>query len=125
MIKTMEESEDGFPKLAFVQGRISDMVYLPDGSCVDGSFLTTICDNYSEYISCYQVYQGNDFQVTFRVVPKNNDQGTIDVINTVANALRVLVKEQIEIKIDITNVIEDFAGKRKFIISEIALAKLK
>ena len=48
LIQECEESYDGFQKIAFVQGRTSDMLYLPNGDVIDGSYLTTICDNYSE-----------------------------------------------------------------------------
>lgn len=123
MIKTMMESEDGFPKLAFVQGRISDMIYLPDGSCIDGSYLTTICDNYSEYISCYQIYQTMSGNIIFRVIPKSKNEQSIAAIYNVLNALYSLVERQIQVKLELTDKIDDFAGKRKFIISEIALSR--
>lgn len=124
LLKECVESEDGFQKIAFVQGRTSDMLYLPNGDVVDGSFLTTICDNYSAHISCYQIHQAEDYNVVFKVVPKNSDSSHIVIINNIADDFRSLVKNSIEIKVEITETIEDFAGKRKFIISDIALAKL-
>lgn len=124
MLKTMEESEDGFPKLAFVQGRISDMIYLPDNTCLDGSYLTTICDNHSEHISCYQIHQQKDYNIIFTVIPKNATEQTIHVIQNITHSLENLVKNQVKIELRIVDKIEDFAGKRKFIISEIALSKL-
>lgn len=123
LLKDCNESADGFQKIAFVQGRTSDMLYLPNGDVLDGSYLTTICDNYSEYISCYQIYQAMDYNVTFRVIPKASDQSH-SIINKIADDFRALVKNAVDIKVEITNSIEDFAGKRKFIISDIALSKL-
>lgn len=123
LLKDCNESGDGFQKIAFVQGRTSDMLYLPNGDIVDGSYLTTICDNYSEHISCYQIYQAMDYNVTFRVIPKESDQSH-RTINKIADDFRVLVKNVVDIKVEITDSIEDFAGKRKFIISDIALSKL-
>lgn len=124
IVKTMEESEDGFPKLAFVQGRISDMIYLPDNTCLDGSYLTTICDNHSEHISCYQIHQQKNYNIIFSVIPKNETGQTIHVIQNITHSLENLVKNQVKIELKIVDKIEDFAGKRKFIISEIALSKL-
>lgn len=121
ILKTMDESADGFPRMDFVRGRITDMVYLPDGSVVDGSFLTTICDSYSEYISCYQIHQYSDYSITFKVVTKGNDAAP--VVRKVEKTLSELVKNSVKITTEEVDRIEDFEGKRKFIISEIALAK--
>lgn len=121
IIKTMSESEDGFPKMSFVQGRMTDMIYLPDGSRVDGSYLTTICDNYYNYISCYQIHQSKNYDITFKVIPKSNDKKAIDTIHHITESLSHLTKGNVKIRLEITNRIDDFAGKRKFIISEIAL----
>ncbi len=120
--QTMEESEDGFPKLDFVQGRISDAVWMPDGTYIDGAFLTTICDNYSEYIACYQIHQQLDYSIDISFVLKTEDKS---IINRIVNDFKVLTKEQVEIRPRIVKEIADFAGKRKFIISEISLAKQK
>ena len=125
LLKDCFDSEDGFQKIAFVQGRTSDMLYLPNGDIIDGSFLTTICDNYSPYISCYQIYQSLDYNVVFRVIPQNIDETHFAIINKIADEFRSLVKNLILIKVEITDKIDDFAGKRKFIISDIALSKLQ
>lgn len=124
IVKTMLESKDGFPKLEFVQGRISDMIYLPDNTYLDGSYLTTICDNYSEQISCYQIHQYANFDITFVVVLKRQNTQSMYVIQEIKQVLESLVKYQVRIEVRIVDKIEDFAGKRKFIISEIALSKL-
>ena len=63
--------------------------------------------------------------MTFRVVPTSSDQSHLIIINKIADDFRSLVKNVIDIKIIITDSIEDFAGKRKFIISDIALSKLQ
>lgn len=125
LLKDCLDSEDGFQKIAFVQGRTSDMLYLPNGDIIDGSFLTTICDNYSMYISCYQIYQSLDYNVVFRVIPQNIDETHFSIINKIADEFRSLVNNLILIKVEITDKIDDFAGKRKFIISDIALSKLQ
>lgn len=117
----MDESPDGFPRMDFVRGRITDMVHLPDGSVVDGSFLTTVCDNYSEHISCYQIHQHDDYSITFKVVTKGNDADP--VVRKVEATLKDLVKNSVKITTEKVDSIKDFAGKRQFIISEIALAK--
>lgn len=124
MVKTIEESEDGFPKLEFVQGRISDAVWLPNGTYVDGAFLTTICDNYSDYIACYQIHQQLGHSIDLSFIPKEGVSGTDIIIKKIVEDFRKLTTNQVEIRPKVVNSIPDFAGKRKFIISEISLAKL-
>lgn len=124
LVKTMEESEDGFPKLEFVQGRISDAIWLPNGTYVDGAFLTTICDNYSEYIACYQIHQKLDHSIDVSFIPKDGVSGTNVIIEKIIEDFRKLTINQVEINKKVVNEIPDFAGKRKFIISDISLASL-
>lgn len=123
-IKTMRESEDGFPKLEFVQGRISDAVWLPDGTYVDGAFLTTICDNYSDYIACYQVYQSMDYSVNIKFVLKNHNDESVVALEKIISDFKYLTKNVVLITYSVVPEIPDFAGKRKFIISDISLSKL-
>lgn len=125
LVKTMEESEDGFPKLEFVQGRISDAVWLPNGTYVDGAFLTTICDNYSDYIACYQIHQQMDFSIDVSFIPKKDVEGTDVIIAKIVSDFIKLTNNQVEIRSKVVDSIPDFAGKRKFIISEISLDRLK
>lgn len=125
LVKTMDESEDGFPKLEFVQGRITDAVWLPDGTYVDGAFLTTICDNYSDYIACYQIHQQLDHSIDVSFIPKGAAAGANGIIEKIVDDFRKLTDNQVAVRYKIVSEIPDFAGKRKFIISEISLARLK
>lgn len=125
LLKTIEESEDGFPKLEFVQGRISDAIWLPDGTYVDGAFLTTICDNYCDFIACYQIHQQLDHNIDIYFIPKEGVKEAENVIEKIVEDFKALTNGQIEIRHHIVKEIPDFVGKRKFIISEISLAKLK
>lgn len=124
MILTMEESLDGFPKLEFVQGRITDAIWLPDGTYVDGAYLTTICDNYCDSIACYQVHQQLDYSIDLSFVPKNDVEDINLVIGKIISDFQQLINNQVKIRSEIVSNITDFAGKRKFIISEISLSKI-
>lgn len=124
LLQTMDESTDGFPKLEFIQGRISDAIWLPDGTYVDGAFLTTICDNYSDYIACYQVHQQLDYSIDLSFIPKNEVKDINIVIGKIISDFQQLIKNQVKIRQAIVSEIPDFAGKRKFIISDISLSKI-
>lgn len=125
IVKMMNESEDGFPKLEFVQGRISDAIWLPNGTYVDGAFLTTICDNYSDYIACYQIHQQLDYSIDVSFIPKESVDGANEIIEKIVVDFCKLTNDQVAIRHKVVSEIPDFAGKRKFIISEISLARLQ
>ena len=124
-LKTMQESNDGFPKIEFVRGRISDAVWLPDGTYIDGAFLTTICDNYSDFVACYQIIQSLDYSIQVNFIPKKEVEDFNIARNQIITEFQALTKGQITINHSIVSEISDFAGKRKFIISEISLSKIK
>jgi phenylacetate-CoA ligase len=123
--QSMEESNDGFPKMEFVKGRISDAIWLPDGTYVDGAYLTTICDNYSENIDSYQLIQHLDYSIEVKFIPKLENEKSMAAMDKIIDELRRLVNNKVNIKYDILENIPDFAGKRKFIISELSLEKVK
>lgn len=123
-IKTMKESHDGFPKMEFVRGRISDAVWLPDGTYIDGAYLTTICDNYSDYVACYQIIQDLDYSVQINFIPRQGDFNFDLIKNKIINEFQELTKEKIKINHSTVSKISDFDGKRKFIISNISLSKV-
>lgn len=123
LLHTMNDSYDGFPKLSFVKGRTTDMLPLPNGDVLDGSYLTTICDAYSDYISCYQLYQRINYDIVFYVVLKKDDKLSGDIVTKIKEQLCVVSNNQINIHIKKVDSIPDFAGKRKFIISELTVGK--
>ena len=124
IVHTMEESSDGFPKMEFVKGRISDAIWLPDGTYVDGAFLTTICDNYSDFIDCYQIRQGKNYSVNVDFVLKEGAEGGSESVDSIVRDLRKLLSDKVALSVNIVRDIPDNAGKRKFIISDISLSKL-
>jgi phenylacetate-CoA ligase len=49
-----------FPLIEYVQGRISDTIYLSDGTPVPGEFWTTIFDDHADSIRSFRVHQNSD-----------------------------------------------------------------
>lgn len=123
MIKTMETSEDGFPKINFVKGRISDAIYFEDDSYLDGAFLTTVCDGFEDVIDSYQVYQKLDYSLILRIVPVKGIPRVHPRIQVVINKFEEFTKDKIKFNTEFVKNISDDNGKRRFIISEIALMK--
>lgn len=119
MIKTIDKSDDGFPKIDFVKGRISDFIIFKDGSYLDGAFLTTICDGYEDVIDSYQIYQNKENKVFFRLVLVEGVSKSNKRLNFVINKFRDLVITKADFELEFVDVIPDDRGKRRFIISDI------
>ena len=118
--KFSQDSEDGYPKLNFVKGRISDNIYMPDGiGKIDGVFLTALCDDFTESISAYQVYQQKDYHVCLRVVLKPGvSRDCLDIVK-LKNKFSDAINGELSWSIEFLDKIPDYKGKKRYIISEI------
>lgn len=123
IFKTAKESHDGYPKLSFVEGRITDSIYLPDGTHIDGAYLTTICDAYPDVIDSFQIYQDEDYSVELRLILKpcvtDNNQSVKDIVS----AFRKKLGSVVPFSYTILDNIPGDNGKKRYIISKIALSK--
>ena len=121
LAKTAQESGDGYPKLHFVDGRISDNIIFPDGKKIDGVYLTAICDVCPDVISSYQVYQYADYSVSLRLVLKNGISEDDVRIKNIYCELEKLVGKHVSCRLEFLENISPVKGKKRYIISEIAL----
>lgn len=95
------------------------MVILPDGSYLDGSYLTTIFDDYTSYIHSFQVIQRADFSIDINLT-KLDHENIESILNNVHCVLAEKTKSQVSIRINIVDHIEDNRGKHRYVISELA-----
>lgn len=114
------------PLLKPVKGRISDSVYTPDNNTyIDGNYLNSIFDDYPLLFSQFQVYQKADFSITLKVKIYQDNDETLLALKHIKERLEQDVEHKIPITIQIVNHIDDDHGKIRYIISEIALEKMK
>jgi phenylacetate-CoA ligase len=113
------------PLLKEVKGRISDAVYTPDGLYIDGDYLTTVFDNYTEFIDQFQIYQKSDYSVIVYVKLYDKNDETIKIVLTVKQIIEQNVKNKVPVTIEIVDSINDDKGKIRYIISEVALSKIQ
>lgn len=112
------------PLLGEIKGRISDSIYTPDGLYVDGSYLTTIFDNYTSLVDQFQVYQYMDYSVTVFIKPINPDVDMSSIVSMIEQQIKKNVQNKIPVNIELVNRIKDDKGKIRYVISEVALAKI-
>ncbi len=116
---------NSLPLLKEIKGRISDAAYTPNGIYLDGIYLSSIFDNYTDYIDQFQVYQNKDYSLRVSVKVHVPTEKTLEVLSAIKETLEEKVQHEIPISIDIVDRIHDDRGKIRYIISEIALSKLQ
>ena len=117
--KMPSESEDGYPKLNFVDGRTSDNIILKNGTVIDGVYLTAICDDYPDTIDAYQIYQSNDYSITIKLVLKEQNEESRHAVDKILETVTKTVGDPNLCKVELLNHIQDTNGKKRYIISEI------
>lgn len=107
------------PLIHPVQGRESDMLVTPDGDSLNGEFLTTVFDAYTDEIKKFQFHQISDFSVHVKVVPKGEVEMAEQVVQKVIAELYEKTKGKLNFHIRISEDISDERGKIRFIKSDI------
>ncbi|MGW8248532.1 MAG: phenylacetate--CoA ligase family protein [Acidiferrobacterales bacterium] len=121
-IGTMSESTDcncgiRLPKLKTVEGRIADLVVLPDRVLTAPNFATLFSD--LSGIQSYQIRQDKENEVDVLIVPATDysDQ----VRRYIATSMQDLVGTKVKVRVNEVNQIEvPESGKRRFVVSSVS-----
>lgn len=62
------------PTIRPILGRVTENLYLPDGTTIAGEFLTTIFDTFPEAVSAFQVHQKSDYTISVYYVPARESE---------------------------------------------------
>jgi phenylacetate-CoA ligase len=113
-----------FPMMDYVKGRISDQIYLPDGTSVPGEYWTTIFDDYPTAIKSFQVYQRADYSVEVRYAPGDVAAGELSkVIQAVQRMLEQKLELRVALSFQETAINNNENGKTRFVKSELSANK--
>lgn len=119
MLVDANHSKSPFPMMAPVKGRTSDFIITPRGIVVTGEYLTTIFDEYTDYILQFQVHQWQNYTVELKVVVRNQDMQTNERIEKVINILRNKTNSEIDVKYTFVDSIPNDRGKIRYIKSDV------
>ena len=108
------------PLMDAVKGRLTDMVYLRDGTTVSGDYLTTIFDNCPDVVRAFQVVQQANSSLVVRVVPNLQCKNPSVKLDEVRRTLLERVRHQTSVTIEVVKQIPQDRGKTNVVISEIA-----
>lgn len=105
------------PLMDKVKGRISDNIILPNGKIISGEYLTTIFDDFTDYVKQFQVIQRKDDSIDINVVFSNEDKQD-NIVNLVKAEFDKRIDDQVIVKVNIVAKVESSKGKLQFIIKE-------
>lgn len=107
------------PQIKSIKGRVSDSIYTPQGLYVDGDYMTTIFDDFTDYVDQFQIVQYEDYSITIFVKVYNQSALVNDIFNKIKITLGNKVNNQIPITIKVVDKIDDDNGKIRYIISKL------
>jgi phenylacetate-coenzyme A ligase PaaK-like adenylate-forming protein len=107
------------PLMDKVSGRVSDLIHLPGGGCLNGEYLTTIFDAYPEAVKQFQVRQAKDYAITVFYVPNPGYTGLPDVLQNVEQILRAKIGDDVLLTMKACDDISHDRGKLRFVISDV------
>ncbi len=105
------------PLMDKVKGRISDNIELPDGTILAGEYLTTIFDDYSDFVKQFQIIQSKDKNIRINVVIYP-DKKVDEILTIIKKTLVEKIHNQVKISINIVDHISVIKGKLRFIVKE-------
>lgn len=111
-----------FTLLAPIKGRVSDYIITPKSqTIVSGEYLTTIFDDYADYILSFQVHQHTDFSTEVKYVsnPQQNGKAIDEIVSIVKERLSKFMKNEIVLSFTAVDNIPDDRGKTRYIINDI------
>jgi phenylacetate-CoA ligase len=110
----------GLPLMDAVQGRVTDMIRLPDGTQLAGDYMTTIFDDFPEVVSAFQVRQMADHSIRILAVPNPSCANASEIVDKVCEIVAEKTKHQVRVAPEFVATIPHDRGKWRFVISELA-----
>ncbi|MBK8683461.1 MAG: hypothetical protein IPN31_16430 [Bacteroidetes bacterium] len=106
------------PLISPVKGRISDYLEVPGYGVLNGEFLTTVFDPYYLIVKQFQFIQSKDMSIKISLVPKNNKEDAVHVVELIIDQLIKLTNGKVNITYALVENIADERGKTRFIIKD-------
>ena len=113
------------PMMGQVRGRMTEMIRLPDRSCISGDYLTTIFDAYPEVVKSFQVRQEADYSIRLLYVPQGKGAELQRVMGKVNEEVVKRTREQVPVRLEEVEEIPHREGKLLYVSSAIGQDKEK
>ncbi|MGE0090528.1 MAG: phenylacetate--CoA ligase family protein [Bacteroidales bacterium] len=106
------------PILDTIKGRTTDNLKLPSGRTVSGEFLTTIFDDKPDAVKGFQIYQHSNYNIDLNCILGNGEKSK-EICNQKKIYIEGLLDHEVSVNIKYLQKIDHYAGKTKYIISDI------
>ena len=116
-VEPEDERFPGFRRMAPVKGRVTDYIFTRSGIKITGEFLTTIFDDYTDYVSQFNIHQKDSDIVEIKIVPKNSFDKK--ALNKVKSELEKMAGGELEFKFDFVKEIPSDRGKVRYIKNDL------
>lgn len=107
------------PRLAAIEGRVSDVLRLPGGQAISGG-LTGLFNARPDAVTQFQVHQLADYSIVLRCV-LGGAPDAADVVSRVAAQLSGIVRDEVSVTVEVVSVIPHDRGKARVIRSDLAV----
>ena len=107
------------PLMDKVTGRVTDMVRMPNGTCISGDYLTTIFDDTPDAVKQFRVNQRADYSLEVLVVPNPQFPNLDTLLARVREGLLTRAEGQVAVEIHKVENIQQKGGKLRFVSSDV------
>lgn len=107
------------PLMDKVAGRVTDMVRMPNGTCISGDYLTTIFDDTPDAVKQFRVNQRADYSLEVLVVPNPQFPNLDTLLARVREGLLTRAEGQVPVEIHKVEHIQQKGGKLRFVSSDV------
>lgn len=111
------------PLMNSVQGRATDLVRLPGGTCISGDYLTTLFDDYPGAVAAFQVHQQADYSIRVVFVPNSGGDELAGALEKVRGELLRKTMSQVPVSFESVREIPHDRGKLRFVVSSIGTGR--
>lgn len=109
-----------FTQIEPVKGRVTDVIQFSNGIKLSGEYLTTIFDDYTDFLKQFQIIQKNNFEIIIKIVPYPKYKEQIkEILYPVIDNLKVKINFATEIQLKVVDELHSDKGKIRFIKSEL------
>jgi len=107
-----------YPLMDYVRGRTTDLIITKTGNRIPGEFWTTICDDFTDNVQAFQVYQNADRQVELRMQMQAG-RPIREVAAVIEERLQRQYGSDLDVRCVETKVNVNDNGKTRFVVSDV------
>lgn len=106
------------PLIDAIDGRLVDILRSPSGRMITGG-MSTLFNRWPAAVRHFQLHQMSDYTITLRYVSGDSVEEAANAAHQVAQDLRLMLEDAIEVRTEAVDQIGHVGGKAKLVISDV------